>query len=69
MDWGSFRDCTPFLSAAIAALVLYRLLESLLGLTANGVFFIGLYGAAVVATPLAFVYLVYLYGRQRQRNK
>ena len=69
MDWGSFRECTPFLSAAIAALVLYRLLETGLGLGSNTVFSVGVYGAALVAAPLAFIYLLHLLSRQRQRDE
>jgi hypothetical protein len=66
MDWGSFRPYMPFLSAAIAALALYRLLESAFGITPTALFTIGVYGAALVATPLGFAYLI---SNQRQRNK
>ena len=62
MDWGSCRPCMPFLSAAIAALALYRVLESGLGLTSTTIFAFGLYGAALIAVPLGFVLL----SRQRQ---
>ena len=66
MDWGSLRRYMPLLSAAAAALVLYRLLESGAGFTPDSVFSFGLYGAALVATPLAVTYLI---GLPRQRKK
>jgi len=56
----------PFLSAAAAALALYRVLESGMGFTPGGVFSFGVYGAALVATLWAFIYLI---GLQWQRKK
>ena len=66
MGWGSLRPYMPFLSAAITALVLYRLLESGLGLTSTAIFAFGIYGAALIAAPLCYSYLL---SKQRQRNK
>jgi hypothetical protein len=58
MDWGSCRPCMPFLSAAIAALALYRVLETDLGFTSTTIFAFGLYGAALIAVPLGFDLLI-----------
>ena len=66
MEWGSFRLSILFLSAAIVALVLYRVLETGLGFTSTAIFANGLYGAALVATPLSVSWLL---SKQRQRNK
>jgi hypothetical protein len=66
MDWGWIRPCMPFLSAAVAALALYRLLETGVGFTPTAVFMFGLYGAALVATPVGYAYLI---GNQRHRKK
>ena len=55
----------PFLSAAIAALALYRVLETDLGFTSTTIFAFGLYGAALIAVPLGFDLLI----KPRQRNK
>jgi len=42
----------PFLSAAIAALALYRVLETGMGLPSTTIFAFGFYGAALIAVPL-----------------
>jgi hypothetical protein len=47
----------PFLTAAIAALLLYRGMESGLGLSARTVFTFGLAGATAIAVGLALVSL------------
>jgi len=47
----------PFLTAAIAALLLYRGMESGLGLSARTVFTFGLVGAAAIAVALGLVFL------------
>src|SRR5437773_10674663 len=66
MDWGSYRRFVPFLSAAIAALALYRLLETGLGFSSTAVFAFGLYGAGLIGVPVGVALLI---GKQRQRNK
>jgi hypothetical protein len=57
------HPCLPFLTAAIAALVAYRLLESGLGLSGREIFVTGFVGAVAMSLALA---LTGLFIRARQ---
>jgi hypothetical protein len=63
MGWVILRPSMPFLTAAIAALILYRLLETGLGFSASALFAVGVSGAGVITVALGLACLVY---RRRQ---